>query len=97
MILQPLVENAVKHGIGGLTGGGLVSIAARRDGSQLRITVENDVDEEPLASSGAGIGLANVQQRLSAAYGHEGSVHQARRDNKYRVELTLPARTPTEQ
>ena len=97
MILQPLVENAVKHGIGGLTGGGLVSIVARRDASLLRISVENDVDDDALATPGAGIGLANVQQRLSTAYGHEGSVHQARRDNKYRVELTLPARTTMEQ
>ena len=97
MILQPLVENAVKHGIGGLTGGGLVSIAARRDASLLRISVENDVDAAQDSSlPGNGIGLANVQQRLATAYGHEGAVHHARRDNKYRVELILPARTITE-
>lgn len=97
MILQPLVENAVKHGIGGLTGGGLVSIVARRDASLLRISVENDVDDDQdTGLPGNGIGLANVQQRLAAAYGHEGGVHHARRDNKYRVELTLPARTITE-
>ena len=97
MILQPLVENAVKHGIGGLTGGGTVSIVARRDASQLRISVENDVDEDQDSGApGAGIGLVNVQQRLATAYGHEGSVHHARRDNTYRVELTLPARTITE-
>lgn len=98
LILQPLVENAVKHGIGGLTGGGLVSIVARRDASQLRISVENDVDADQATDlPGNGIGLANVQQRLDTAYGHEGGVHHARRDNKYRVELTLPARTITEQ
>jgi LytS/YehU family sensor histidine kinase len=98
MILQPLVENAVKHGIGNLTAGGLVNVAARRDGSLLRISVENDVDEDDArGAGGTGIGLANVQQRLATAYGHEASVHHARRENKFRVELTLPAKTITEQ
>ncbi|RJG11787.1 sensor histidine kinase [Massilia cavernae] len=97
MILQPLVENAVKHGIGNLTGGGVVSVAARRDASLLRLSVENDVDEDMPAAPGTGIGLANVQQRLATAYGHEGRVVQLRRDNKYRVELTLPAQTTREQ
>ncbi|MGZ8288816.1 MAG: sensor histidine kinase [Telluria sp.] len=93
MILQPLVENAVKHGIGNLTAGGLVAIRARREASLLRISVENDVDDEGGASGGTGIGLANVRQRLAAAYGHEGSVNWTRRDSKFRVELTLPAHT----
>lgn len=96
MILQPLVENAVKHGVGNLTGGGVVAIAARRDASLLRISVENDVDEEMPAKPGGGIGLANVRQRLATAYGHEGSVNWTRRSNKFRVELTLPAQTTTE-
>ncbi|MGZ8356831.1 MAG: sensor histidine kinase [Telluria sp.] len=93
MILQPLVENAVKHGIGNLTGGGVVSVVARRDASLLRISVENDVDEDMPTAPGTGIGLANVQQRLATAYGHEGRINQVRRDNKFRVELTLPAQT----
>jgi two-component system sensor histidine kinase AlgZ len=93
MILQPLVENAVKHGIGNLTGGGTIRIAARRSGSLLRISVENDVDEDMPARPGTGIGLANVRRRLAAAYGHEGGVNWTRRDNVFRVELTLPAQT----
>ena len=96
MILQPLVENAVKHGIGNLTDGGLVAIRARREASLLRISVENDVDGEAAERRGTGIGLANVRQRLAAVYGHEGSVNWARRDNKFRVELTLPAHTEKE-
>ena len=94
MILQPLVENAVKHGIGNLPGGGTVRIMARRAGSILQVQVENDVDHDlPQSVAGSGIGLANVRQRLAAMYGHEASVHWTRSDNLFTVALALPAET----
>ena len=95
MILQPLVENAVKHGIGNLLDGGGIRLRAERAGSLLRIRVENDADPDGAGTSeaGKGIGLVNVRQRLAAAYGREGSVHWAREDNLFRVDLTLPAET----
>lgn len=96
MILQPLVENAVKHGIGGLLDGGMVRLRAERAGSQLKLRVENDVDPESMgvaAGAGAGIGLANVRARLLAAYGIDASVHATRVGNLFRVDLLLPADT----
>ena len=92
LILQPLVENAVKHGIGNLTEGGAVRIHAARAGLQLRLRVENDVDEDTVAGVGAaaGIGLANVRRRLAAAYGEQAAIHWSRRGNRFLVELTLP-------
>ncbi|MDB5933187.1 MAG: sensor histidine kinase [Massilia sp.] len=93
MILQPLVENAVKHGIGNLTEGGVVRICATRAGSLLRLAVENDVDTDSPAAQGDGIGLANVRQRLAAMYGTEAAIHWSRRGNLFRVELTLPFET----
>ncbi len=94
MILQPLVENAVKHGIGGMLEGGTIRVAAERAGSLLRVRVENDSDpDDRSAKEGKGIGLVNVRQRLAAAYGREGSVHWARDDDKFRVDLVLPAET----
>jgi two-component system sensor histidine kinase AlgZ len=93
MILQPLVENAVKHGIGGLLSGGRVEVVAARAGSILRISVANDVDHEQPAAPGNGIGLANVRQRLAAAYAHEASVNWARSAGAFRVDLALPAET----
>ncbi|HEY1042560.1 MAG TPA: histidine kinase [Telluria sp.] len=93
MILQPLVENAVKHGIGALPEGGTVSVLARRTGSILRVTVENDVDPDAAPMGGNGIGLSNVRNRLAAAYAHQASVHWSHENNKFRVELALPAET----
>ena len=92
MILQPLVENAVKHGIGNLPAGGAVRLHAWRAGSILHVRVDNDVDEDlPTAPAGKGIGLANVRQRLAAMYGHEASVNWTRENNLFKVALALPA------
>jgi two-component system sensor histidine kinase AlgZ len=93
MILQPLVENAVKHGIGNLPAGGTLRIVARREGSRLRVDIENDVDLDLPAAPGKGIGLANVRQRLAALYGHEASVNWTREQQLFRVTLTLPCET----
>jgi hypothetical protein len=96
MLLQPLVENAIKHGIGQMVEPGLVRVEAVRAGSILRIRVENDVDPDSTGGvagnvRGTGLGLVNVRQRLATAHGHEASAHWARRDGRFVVELALPA------
>lgn len=99
MLLQPLAENAVKHGIGRMLEPGRVRIVALRAGSLLRIDIENDVDPEdaPEAGKGRGIGLDNVRQRLAAAYGHEAAVRWSKEAGHFRVALTLPAETHNEE
>jgi len=99
MLLQPLVENAVKHGVAQMLDGGRVRLAAVRAGTVLQVCVENDVDPDGTPASfrprGSGMGLANVRQRLAAAYGDDASVHW-RRDgarNVFRVDLQLPLET----
>lgn len=101
MLLQPLVENAVKHGIARMLGPGRVRLEATCSGALLRVRVENDVDPDDVAVAAGkgegmgagGIGLQNVRQRLAAAYGHEAGVHWGRLDGQpvFRVELVLPA------
>jgi sensor histidine kinase YesM len=93
MIMQPLVENAVKHGIGQLPEGGLLLVAAWRSGSQLMITVSNAMDETAPERRGNGIGLKNVRERLACAYGHEASVHWKKEDGRFIVEMSMPAET----
>jgi len=97
MIIQPLVENAIKHGIGQLPEGGLVMVAAWREGSQLRITVHNAIDADLPEARGNGIGLSNVRQRLAAAYGHEASVQWEREEGSFKVNITMPAQTGEEE
>jgi two-component system sensor histidine kinase AlgZ len=99
MIIQPLVENAVKHGICNMPDGGTIRVTARRSGSQLHIRVDNPVDEDmsSIRSDGHGIGLTNVRQRLSGAYKHEASVHWGRVDNSFGVDITMPAQTSEER
>ncbi|MFL6675065.1 MAG: sensor histidine kinase [Massilia sp.] len=94
MILQPLVENAVKHGIGAMLEAGTIRLAAARAGSILRISVENDVDAEaPRLAAGSGIGLVNVRQRLATAYAHEANANWANNGTSFRVDIALPAET----
>jgi two-component sensor histidine kinase len=93
MILQPLVENAVKHGIGGMPDGGLVVIRAQRSGSLLKVAVENGVDEDSVARKGKGIGLPNVRQRLATSYGYEAGISWNRVGDKFVVEMNIPAET----
>jgi hypothetical protein len=97
MLLQPLVENAVKHGIGQMIEPGRISIHAARAGSLLRIGVENDVDPDTPCVKGTGVGLENVRRRLAAAYGIEASIHWSRDGAGFRVELSLPAMTEQEE
>src|SRR5437879_1691988 len=69
LLLQPLVENAVKHGIAGLPEGGDVRLAVQRQNGRLAILVENSWDPEAPPRRPGGLGLKNVQQRLEARYG----------------------------
>jgi LytS/YehU family sensor histidine kinase len=93
MLLQPLVENAVKHGIGEMVDAGTIRVEAARAGSQLRIRIENDIDPDGLPRKGSGIGLENVRQRLAAGFGTEAGIHWTKDGARFRVELTLPAHT----
>jgi two-component system, LytTR family, sensor histidine kinase AlgZ len=93
LILQPLVENAVTHGIAGLLEGGVVRIEARRNGAGVEIRIENPCDPESRARAGAGVGLENVRRRLSAVHGREAGLEVKETETSFRVLLSLPGTT----
>ncbi len=90
LILQPLIENAVKHGVAGMVEGGSIALAARCGNGWLTITVENDFDPEAEVPSRTGIGLENVRSRLRARYSGEASLRASATEATYRAELVLP-------
>ena len=73
MMLQTLVENAIKHGLEPKSGGGTVWIIARQVEEALAVTVADDGQGFNVQSSGTGIGLKNVRERLRLAYGNAAS------------------------
>lgn len=92
LILQPLVENAVKYAVapsGGLT---TISISAREDNGALRIDVRDDGPGLGASEAGAGIGHANVRQRLAAEFGDQATFEAHAAERGYRVSLRLPLR-----
>jgi two-component system sensor histidine kinase AlgZ len=90
LLLQPLVENAVKHGIAGLVDGGIIRLEASCDGGLLHVVVENDFDPEHAAPRRTGLGLANVRSRIAARHGDGARVEVEVRGATHRVEVVMP-------
>ena len=94
LTLQPLIENAIYHGIERLEGGGVVQVCGRRDGDALNITVSNPVaPDAPRRNDGNRMALSNVRQRFELAYGHRASVTIDEQPERYTVSLSFPAGT----
>jgi two-component system sensor histidine kinase AlgZ len=91
LLLQPLVENAVGHGVANLPEGGLIKIAANNGAGRLSIAIENDFDPDYRPKRRKGIGIPNVRERLSARYGKDSSFDADIVENRFRVRLSLPA------
>jgi sensor histidine kinase YesM len=83
LLLQPLVENAVQHGLAGATGGVAIRLAARTDGDRLQVEIENDGprlrpdwDQAPPR----GVGIPNTSSRLRTLYGDAAGLRLAPRE-----------------
>jgi sensor histidine kinase YesM len=88
LILQPLVENALQHGLLPLSGGGSLLIEARREGDELCMTVEDNGRGLPDRDMREGIGLGNTRARLDALAGRLSLL--ARPGGGTRVEVRIP-------
>ena len=96
MLLQPLVENSIKHGLSGKVDGGSIYLRSRMTDSKLIIEVEDDgvgMDSahQPDPNNGTGIGMANVVERLKVLYGETARMSVDGREGKGTlVRLRLP-------
>lgn len=96
MMLQTLVENAIKHGLEPKPGGGSVWILARRDDDAIAITVADDGRGFNEAGGGTGIGLKNVRERLRLIYGADASLSVvSNAPEGVAATITVPLRTET--
>lgn len=90
LLLQPLVENAVRHGIAHLVDGGTIRITCEGRGQYLSVQVENPIDPDRPRRKGIGLGLKNVRSRLGTLYGNEARVDVEETNEYFRVKLTFP-------
>ena len=89
MLLQMLVENAVKHGVATSEFGGEVAVSARRDADSVRLMVTNP--GRVSVNGGTRIGLANARGRLKLIYGERAALTLAERDGQVVAEVILPS------
>lgn len=93
LLLQPLVENAVKHGVARSEGSTCIRIHGRLDGPMLEIVVENDARAEGAGSSGERVGLRNVAERLRSRFGDEATFARgAVSEGGFRNTIRIPLR-----
>jgi two-component system sensor histidine kinase AlgZ len=90
LLLQPIVENAVTHGVAHMIDGGTVRVAASATPSSVRIGVENPCDPDRPRRTGVGVGLANVRARLRALHGDDAWVSASEADGVWKVEVVMP-------
>ena len=90
LLLQPLVENAVIHGIAQLIDGGTIRMTAHRTGQTLTVTVENPCDPDRVRTRGVGLGLELLRQRLTTEFGVYEAVKAEEQSGRFRVEVRIP-------
>jgi sensor histidine kinase YesM len=90
LLLQPLVENAIKHGIAQIPEGGVLRILASAPGNFAEIHVENPIDPDAEKPQGLGLGLRQVKQRLQGRYGSRTFFEAKIKEGRHEVVLTFP-------
>jgi two-component system, LytTR family, sensor histidine kinase AlgZ len=92
LILQPLIENAVKHGIATLVEGGTIHVCSHVRNGMLEVSVENGFDPESPTPRRSGLGLRNVRTRLERRFGPAARLAAKTHENRFRAEFAVPCR-----
>lgn len=90
LLLQPLVENAVRHGVASMVEGGTIDITATLEDHMLRIVIDNPADPDRADVRGEGIGIENARGRLSAVSEGQAMLQAREDDGQFRVVIELP-------
>jgi two-component system, LytTR family, sensor kinase len=90
LLLQPLVENAIKFGLYGTTGQVVINLSTHREGDSLVIEISNPFDEDMQPAEGSGFGLSGLRRRLYLLYARNDLLTTQIENNNFIVRLTLP-------
>jgi two-component system sensor histidine kinase AlgZ len=90
LTLQPLLENAVAHGIQPREQGGKMAVYGRAEGDQVVITISNPLEPEGSETSGHGMAIGNIRERLSLAFGSRASLVTYQDNERFYAVLSLP-------
>jgi two-component system, LytTR family, sensor kinase len=90
MILQPLYENAIKHGVYESTEPVTLKVIGRCENDYLSLTISNNFDPESHSKKGAGIGLKNIRERLRLTYHNDRLIQTVNHNNIFEVSLLIP-------
>jgi len=90
LILQPIVENAIKYGVYESTEASNILIESKNIDNVLEVKVTNDFDPDFLVKKGAGIGLRNVMSRIKILYGRDDFVKVAKTENTFEITIRFP-------
>jgi two-component system, LytTR family, sensor histidine kinase AlgZ len=92
LILQPLIENAVKHGIATLVEGGTIHLRSHVRDGLLEVSVENGFDPQSPSPRRSGLGLRNVRTRLERRFGPTARLAAQTHEDRFRAEFAVPCR-----
>jgi hypothetical protein len=90
LLLQPLVENAIAHGIARTLEGGVIRLDVARNNGRLSIAILNPKDPDDIQRQTGGVGLENVRRRLETMFGNGARMETHADPDQFRVELSLP-------
>jgi LytS/YehU family sensor histidine kinase len=90
MILQPLVENAIKHGVYESIDKVTIRIKCRQESDYLAIEVENNFDEDAISNRGEGLGLQNIRNRLKLIYNKDNLLSITKERNRFTAKIFIP-------
>jgi Histidine kinase len=94
LLLQPLIENALKHGMDAAGGSVRIELTATADGDWLEITIANETPATPTTPAGLGIGLSNLRERIATLYGEFGQIEvENLPSGRYVARLRIPFET----
>ena len=94
MLLQPCLENAIKHGVQNNQDATTLRLRAWVQGTRLFLTLHNPVEPDARAAAGTGTGLVNLQRRLQAVYGDQARLSWQQTGASFQLEMVLPFETP---